>query len=276
MNLVDVEQEFLLLALLVLFFQEDVADGVHNKNLAILGNDTLPLPNGGGGGLSGCGGARPTRGCPRTFSALLAVLFVHHPLLTTGHGNGTALVGIRSGSRGSGDRVDARDTTNTQLVTPSSPTSLTNVPIDELSLALPAQDQGPIVGSTTEDQKQAHQHRSQTGTEARVVVSGALPQREAILQEVIVALAAGATQDIGDEVQTSGAGGSSLDRGIDLALGRAGGDVDTLLGFGIVLVLGVVGDEGSLDLVRVQGTRLLAVGLCDLFLIGIRADLEEV
>jgi hypothetical protein len=71
---------------------------------------------------------------------------------------------------------------------------------------------------------------------------------------VIVALAAGATQDIGDEVQTTGAGGSSLDRGIDLALGRAGGDVDTLLGFGIVLVLGVVGDEGSLDLVRVQGT----------------------
>lgn len=53
--------------------------------------------------------------------------------------------------------------------------------------------------------------------------------------------------------------------------------MDTGLGgLGLALILGVIGDEGALDFVRVQGTRLLAVGFGDLFLIGIRADLEEI
>jgi len=61
-----------------------------------------------------------------------------------------------------------------------------------------------------------------------------------------------------------------------LTLGRTGGDIDTLFGLGIGLVFGEIGDERPLDLVWVQGTRLLAVGFGDLFLVGIRADFEEV
>lgn len=93
---------------------------------------------------------------------------------------------------------------------------------------------------------------------------------------MVVTLAVGAAQDVGDEVQTGRAGVGVLDCGVNLALSRSLVDIDPLVGLGLALVLGVVGDEGALDLVRVDGSRLLAVGLGDLFLIGIGTDLEEV
>lgn len=93
---------------------------------------------------------------------------------------------------------------------------------------------------------------------------------------MVVTLAVGTAQDVGDEVQTGRAGVGVLDCGVNLALSRPLVDIDPLVGLGLALVLGVVGDEGALDLVRVDGSRLLAVGLGDLFLIGIGTDLEEV
>lgn len=93
---------------------------------------------------------------------------------------------------------------------------------------------------------------------------------------MVVTLAVGAAQDVGDEVQTGRAGVGVLDCGVNLALSRSLVDIDPLVGLGLGLVLGVVGDEGALDLVRVDGSRLLAVCLGDLFLIGIGTDLEEV
>ena len=93
---------------------------------------------------------------------------------------------------------------------------------------------------------------------------------------MVVTLAVGAAQDVGDEVQTGRAGVGVLDCGVNLALSRSLVDIDPLVGLGLALVLGVVGDEGALDLVRVDGSRLLAVCLGDLFLIGIGTDLEEV
>lgn len=93
---------------------------------------------------------------------------------------------------------------------------------------------------------------------------------------MVVTLTVRAAQDVGDEVQTGRAGVGVLDCGVNLALSRTLVDIDPLIGLGLALVLGVVGDEGALDLVRVDGSRLLAVGLGDLFLIGIGTDLEEV
>lgn len=93
---------------------------------------------------------------------------------------------------------------------------------------------------------------------------------------MVITLTVGAAQDVGDEVQTSGAGIGVLDCSVNLALGRTLVDIDALVGLGLVLVLGVVGNESALDLVRVDGSRLLAVGLGDLVLIGIGTNLEEV
>lgn len=94
---------------------------------------------------------------------------------------------------------------------------------------------------------------------------------------MIVALTARALKDIRNQVQTSRAGGGSLEGSIDLALGGTGRNVDAGLGgLGLALVFGVVGNERTLDLVRVDNAGLLAVGLGDLFQIGIWADLEEV
>lgn len=93
---------------------------------------------------------------------------------------------------------------------------------------------------------------------------------------MVVTLAIRATEDVGDEVQTGRPGVGVSDCGINLALSRTLVDIDPLVGLGLVLVLGVVGDEGTLDLVRVDGSGLLAVGFGDLFLIGIGTDLEEV
>lgn len=65
---------------------------------------------------------------------------------------------------------------------------------------------------------------------------------------------------------------SLLDGIVDLTLGRA--LVGTLFGFG--LVLGAVGDEGALDLVRVEETGFLAVGLVQVVLVGIGASTQEI
>ena len=47
-------------------------------------------------------------------------------------------------------------------------------------------------------------------------------------------------------------------------------------GFGSGLVLGAVGDEGPLYFIRVQESRLLAVGLAQFILVGIGFDAQEI
>lgn len=68
-----------------------------------------------------------------------------------------------------------------------------------------------------------------------------------------------------------------LDSGSNFALGGTLADMDALLGsFGLALVLGTVGDEGSLDLVGVEKSGFLAVGLVQFVLVGIGTHTEEV
>lgn len=91
---------------------------------------------------------------------------------------------------------------------------------------------------------------------------------------MVVAVAAGPAQDVGDEGQAGLALRGLLNGDIDLGLG---GWLDAgLLIAVLVLALGAVGLELALDLVRVQGARLLAVGLGDVVLGCRREDAEDV
>lgn len=131
--------------------------------------------------------------------------------------------------------------------------------------------------AAAEDEEQPNQHGAQARPEPRVVVSGALPLGEAVLEEMVVALAAGPAEDVGDGVEAGGTFVGFLDGGGDFALRGALVDVDAGLGgFGPGLVRGAVGDEAALDLVRVQLTRSLAVGLVEFVLVGAGLDTEEI
>jgi hypothetical protein len=154
---------------------------------------------------------------------------------------------------------------------------LTNVPVDEFPLPLPAKNEGGVMSTTTENEKEPNKHTSQTRTESRVVVAGALPLGKPILQKVIVTLTTGSAEDVGDGVQASSPFMGFLDSRGNFALGGSLVDMDALLGgFGFALVLGAVGDEGSLDLVGVEKSGFLAVGLVQFVLVGIGTHTEEV
>lgn len=101
----------------------------------------------------------------------------------------------------------------------------------------------------------------------RVVVVGALPQREAVGQEVVVAVPRRPAQDVCDE----GEAGLALRGALDgrLCLGGRG-----LLG-GLAGLCAVV-SEVLLHLVRVERARLLAVGAVDVLLRGRGGDAEDV
>ena len=273
--MINVKQEFLALASLVQLFQKHIANRIDNQRLSILSDDALPLA-GASRLLGGSGGTRGTSAHTGSSLLILLVLLIHHTLLATVDSHGTSVTGFRGGRGRRCDRVDVRNTTNTHFIAPGGSAGLANIAIHKLALALPAEDQRGVVSTTTENEEQTEQHGAQTRTESRVVVAGTLPQGEAILKEVVVTLAIRAAEDVGDEVQTGRPGVGVSDCGINLALSRTLVDIDPLVGLGLVLVLGVVGDEGTLDLVRVDGSGLLAVGFGDLFLIGIGTDLEEV
>lgn len=128
------------------------------------------------------------------------------------------------------------------------------------------------------EQEDAHDHGAEAGPVARVVVLGALPLGEAVAQEVVVALAAGAAEDVGHDGQAGLAVRGALDGGLDLGLGGLLGDFHAALGL-LGLGLGgggALGGEGLLDLVRVQGAGFLAVGLVDLVLGGGGLDADVV
>lgn len=126
------------------------------------------------------------------------------------------------------------------------------------------------MSSTAKDQQQTSQHGPQPRPEPRVVITGTLPLGEAVLEEVVVAFTGRATEDIGDDVQTGGSLVGFADGLVDLALRWTLVDVDALLrGLRFGLVLGGVGDEGALDLVRVYEARFLAVSFVEGVLVGV-------
>lgn len=117
---------------------------------------------------------------------------------------------------------------------------------------------------TSAHEEGAEHGRAQPGPVPVVVVVGALPEGEAVRQEVVVAVPQRPAQDVGDEGEARLAFRGILDGRVDLRLGRR-------LARLLVALLQLL-----LDLVRVQGARLPAVRLGDLVVRRRRRDAEDV
>lgn len=112
--------------------------------------------------------------------------------------------------------------------------------------------------------EESKQDRDEARTEASIVVSGASPLGEAVPQEMVVAIAGLAAEDVGDETEAGEALAGLLVEGIDFLLAGTFGHAHA--GFLVLLALvleRVRGDEFLAGLVRVEGARLFAVGLVD-------------
>ena len=154
-----------------------------------------------------------------------------------------------------------------------------DVALDELALALPAHVQGQVVGAAAGDEEDAEHGGAQAGPVAVVVVLGALPRGEAVGQEVVVAVAAGSAQDVGDDGQAGLALRGALDGRLELGRGGLLGHPDARLGLlvlGLVLLgLGALGGELLADLVGMELARLLLVRLVDVIVARAAGDAEE-
>ncbi len=157
-----------------------------------------------------------------------------------------------------------------------------DIALDEFALPLPAQQQDEIVRSTTAKEEDADEHGAQARAIPAVVVLSAFPGRKPIAQEVVVAVAAGSAQDVGDDGQARLSLSCPLDRSLDLGGRRRLGDLDggfpsfLLLFLGLLLLrLGSLGRELLLDLVRVQRPRALLVCLVDVLEARRRRGTEE-
>ena len=105
---------------------------------------------------------------------------------------------------------------------------------------------------TADKDEQASQHREKTRSEARIVVTSTLPLWESIAEEVIVALSARASQDVGHYTQARKAIAGCLGCGVDLCFRRALGDMNArFLALGFSFASRFLGDELLLDFVGV-------------------------
>lgn len=253
-------------ALLILFLKIDITQGVDNKDLAILSNNPLALSRGTLGRIAGlrlalCLAALPARGAA-LFALLLRLL---HASLLPVHGLRRAiLVRSRRGCRRRrGWHLGSRDA----RATPCRLTGELDVALHKLGLTLPAHVEDDVVHAATAQQEHTNHDCSEARSVPVVVVIRALPQGEAIPQKVIIAIPLRPLQDVHNQRQARLRLARLLDGLVEGALGG-------LLRIG---ALGLaVGLELLLDLVRVQGARLGAVGLGDVVDGGGWRDAENV
>lgn len=284
-----VKEELAHVPLVVLLLEVDVAEGVDDEDLAVLGDDSLlgargararrclhghgrraPAP----AGLlladaSRAGGA--ARALP-FLAGVLARLLLLHPALLAVQGDGGLLLllllfvggglrlrwrGLRRGRSGGGV-VESRDG---EVVAPGGVPRELDVALDELALAPPAHVQGDVVEAAAADEQAADEDGAEAGAVPAVVVLGALPGGEAVPEEVVVADAPRAAEDVGDDSEAGLALAGLLDGGLEL------GGLDALaLGLDAALLFGAVGHDLLAHLVRVQRARLALVRLVDLVL----------
>ncbi len=281
-------------ALLVLLLEVHIAQGVNNQDLAILRNDAL-LGAGRPAALRrrrlGCGRARD-RGrataaaslAPTTRRVLVLLgIALLQPAHLAVHGNRPALLVLillrrRGGRRSRGLGIDAGHV-DAEVLAPGGVARKLDVALDKLALALPAHVQREVVGAAAGNEEDAEHGGTETGPVAVVVVLGALPRGEAVGQEVVVAVAAGPAQDVGDDGEAGLALRGALDGGLDLGRGGLFGHADARLG---LLVLGLVllglcalGGELLADLVGMELARLLLVRLVDVIVARAAGDAEE-
>lgn len=230
------------LSLIILSLEVNVTKRVNNQDLAVLSNNTLASTSGANSGSrSGISRLSRALGAADLLDGLSTVallgLLVHATLSSVlGQRGSFFLLALgRSGSRGRSR--SSFDTGDVKTATPSSFTGKLDVALDKLGLTLPAHVEGKVVNTATNDEEQTNHNRAQAGSVAVVVVIGALPEREAIGEEMVVTVAFGATEDVGNEGQTSLSLASLLDSGFDLSIG---GRLDLLA---LLLVLSSLGSH---------------------------------
>jgi len=272
-----IEKELLRLALIVLLLEIDVADGVDDEDLAVLGDDALL-----GAGDAGWRIDRRRRLCLRRLGLLLGLLIFRvlllHPALAPIHRLHGLCIAISRGRRVIA-RSPSRRTIqagNDEVVAPRRMARELDVAADELLLPLPAHVQRDVVARAADEDEQAQQHRAEPRPEARIVIARALPLREAVREEVVVPRPAGALEHLLDELDARPAVAGGLVRRLDLGLARALGDVDAgLVALG-GLARGFGRDEAALHLVRVHGAGFLLQGRLQVVLVRVARDAEEV
>lgn len=259
-----VEEKLVNNTILVLFFKVDVTDRVNNENLAILGHDPLTGGSWRSGRVAGNAGALGLAGLlASNASILLLGLSLLEASLLPVHGLRRAILFIIFLDSGDRSRLKNRDD---KTLAPGGLACILDVAAHKLLLAFPAHVKDEVVDRAASHEEDAKDGSAQAGAVAVVVVVGALPEREAVVEEMIVAVALGALEDVDDEGEAGLALTSALDRRGELSLG--GG-----FGIGVLLLLGL---ELLLHLVGVQCLGLLAVGLGDVVLAGVRADAQDV
>jgi len=275
-----IKQELLNHPLLSLFLQEDVALRVYNKHLAVLRHNALFPANRTGRRFAfnrsaDAGTANLLLG-NSFLSALLAGLALLHALLAAIHGarelirrSGIAIVLSRSIWKAS---CECADTLNTRVIAPGSPASVADVPTDELLAPLPAHDESEVVHAASANDEEAQENRAQTWAETRIVVPCALPLGEPVPEEVIVAFARWALEDLGDDGQALVSGSGIFHEGIALLLGRLPVHAHATL----VLARSKFGLEVAVCLIRVNELRLLAIGLVELVLGSRGLDAQQI
>lgn len=289
-----VEEIFVGLAFCRLFLKIHVADRVDDQDLAILSDGALLCAN-----RAACqlgfdrradtlvlgllSKSRVVALCGAVAATVLLLLPFHRTLLLPVPLHALFVVGsLRARSGGAGlAATKTGDVCNAGVLTPCGASGVLDEALDIFAVVAVAHVERDIVDEAAEEEEQTDDDRAETWAETRVVVASASPCREAIVQEVIVALPLGTTQDVDDQAQTLEAGRSLLGELVDLALG--GLLVLVHMGGGLCVGLGVrrlgrtVGREPiAAGLVGVQRARELAVGLCDLVVVGTRLDAGEV
>lgn len=267
------------LTLLGALFKENVADTIDNEDLAVLGLSAL---------LSTDRAAASKLSLDRSANTRVLCLFNNSSSLglrllgsTLAFALSSALLlsvpvhglrlffGLRLDDRGRGTVSNVGDALD--IITPGSTAGVTDVAVDEIAVLDVVHVEDDVVNTTTDEDEETEHDGGETRAEPLVVVAGTTPFREAVAEEVIVALAFRATKNVGHYAEASKASRGFLAESIDLLLGRllvlvdVDGGLFTLLGL-LDRRGGIVGsDEALTGLVRVQDTSLLLVGGIDVF-----------
>lgn len=129
---------------------------------------------------------------------------------------------------------------------------------------------------TTANKEQTKHDGAQAGSVAVVVVVGALPEREAVGEEVVVAVSRRSLEDVGNERQASLLLGRLLDGSLDFGRRGSLGGLRAGLVALLPLALCFVCAKLLRHLVGMQRSCPLAVGLADVILRGRVGDTEDV
>ena len=267
------------LTLLGALFKENIADTIDNENLAVLGLSALLSTDRATASKLSLDGSADTRvlclfnnGSSlrlRLLGSTFAFTLSSTLLLSVPVHGLRLFFGLRLDDRGRGTVSNVGDALD--IITPGSTAGMTDVAVDEIAVLDVVHVEDDVVDTTTDEDEETEHDGGETRAEPLVVVAGTAPFREAVAEEVIVALAFRTTKNVGHYAEAGKASRGFLAKSIDLLLCRllvlvdVDGGLFTLLGL-LDRRCGIVGsDEALTGLVRVQDTSLLLVGGIDVF-----------